>query len=285
MSPAHPQTLPDVTLVCIDTRTPEQALYAMRRSQRGLSFSKCLLIGPQPTPQQRAQALELGIEWRGIAPLRSIGEYSRFILQELRHHVETSHALVVQWDGFVAHPDLWAQAFLEQDYIGPPWFENGKIHSVGNGGFSLRSKRLLEATAALSYDGSSPEDWVICVQHRAALEQEQGLRFAPLKLAHQFGVEQGPNVRAFGFHGIEHFAHEMSTDELTGWLTCAPATLLAHPHTRKLVKSLMACGRWRQALSVNSLRARHAGWDADTALLHLRVCVQILRSPFTSEQN
>lgn len=285
MSPAHRLTLPDVTLVCVDTRTPEQALYAMRRSQLGLSFGQCLLIGPEPTPQQHAQALAFGIEWRGIAPLRSIGEYSRFILQELRHMVKTSHALVVQWDGFVANPELWGQAFLEQDYIGPPWFEHGKIHSVGNGGFSLRSKRLLEATAALSYDGSSPEDWVICVQHRAVLEQEHGMRFAPLDLAHRFGVEQGPSVRAFGFHGIEHFAHEMSATELTEWLDSAPATLLAHPHTRKLVKSLTACGRWRQALSVNSLRARHAGWDADAVLLHMRACLHGLRSPFTSQQN
>lgn len=269
-SPAPQLHLPDVTLICVDTRTPEQAIQAMRRSQAHIAFGKCVLIGASPSAEQLRLAEAGGIEWRTIEPLRSIGDYSRFVLQELVHHVDTSHALIVQWDGFVTHPAMWEPGFLAWDYIGPPWYVKDRMHAVGNGGFSLRSRRLLAATATLPYDGHSPEDRVICIDCRAQLESAGQIRFAPLDLARRFGVEQGPRVDAFGFHGIEHFAHELSAQELATWLDDAPDSLIAHPHTRKLVKSLMRAGAWRQAMSLNTKRAKLIGWNRDMALLHVR---------------
>lgn len=269
-APTLPLNLPDVTLICVDTRTPEQAIQAMRRSQAHIDFGKAVLVAATPTADQQRLADATGIEWHTIEPLRSIGDYSRFILQELIQHVDTSHALIVQWDGFVTHPSMWEPGFLDWDYIGPPWYVKNRIHAVGNGGFSLRSRRLLAATATLPYDGHSPEDRVICVDHRTELESAHQLRFAPLDVARRFGVEQGPRVDAFGFHGIEHFAHELSAAELADWLDEAPASLIAHKHTRKLVKSLMQSGAWQQAMSLNARRAALIGWDRDLALLHAR---------------
>lgn len=265
-----PLNLPDVTLICVDTRTPEQAIDAMRRSQTHVRFARAVLVGAQPTADQLRLAQASSIEWHIIEPLRSIGEYSRYVLRDLVTHVETTHALIVQWDGFVTHPSMWEPGFLDWDYIGPPWYVKNKIHAVGNGGFSLRSRRLLAATAALPYDGHSPEDRVICVDHRAQLESAHQIRFAPLDVARRFGVEQGPRVDAFGFHGIEHFAHELSSAELNDWLDEAPASLIAHKHTRKLVKSLMRSGAWQQAMSLNARRAALLGWNRDLALLHAR---------------
>lgn len=269
-APTPQLDLPDVTLICVDTRTPEQAMQAMRRSQAHIAFGKSVLVGATPSPDQLRMAEASRIEWRTIEPLQSIGDYSRFILQELVRHVDTSHALIVQWDGFVTHPYMWEPGFLAWDYIGPPWYVKNKVHAVGNGGFSLRSRRLLAATATLAYDGHSPEDRVICVDHRADLESAHQIRFAPVDVARRFGVEQGPRADAFGFHGIEHFAHELSEKELADWLEEAPACLIAHKHTRKLVKSLMQSGAWRQAMSLNARRAALIGWDRDMALLHAR---------------
>lgn len=269
-APTPQLDLPDVTLICVDTRTPGQAMQAMRRSQAHIAFGKSVLVGAAPSPDLLHMAEASRIEWRTIAPLRSIGDYSRFILQELVQHVDTSHALIVQWDGFVTHPAMWESGFLAWDYIGPPWYVKNKAHAVGNGGFSLRSRRLLAATATIAYDGHSPEDRVICVDHRSELESTHQLRFAPLDVARRFGVEQGPRAEAFGFHGIEHFAHELNATELAQWLETAPACLIAHKHTRKLVKSLMRSGAWKQALSLNAQRAALIGWDRDMALLHAR---------------
>lgn len=262
--------LPSVTLICVDTRTPMQALEAMRRSLAHVDFGRSVFIGAEPAREEREEANAAGIEWRTINPLRNIGDYSRFVLRDLVHHVDTPHALIVQWDGFVTHPTLWSDAFLEHDYIGPPWYDKGRIGAVGNGGFSLRSKRLLAATATLPYDGHSPEDKVICIDQRAHLESQHLIRFAPPLLARQFGVEQGPRVDAFGFHGIEHFAHELRGSELDTWLNQAPDVLIAHKHTRKLVKTLMRSGQGKQALDLNRRRAELIGWDRDTALLHAR---------------
>lgn len=269
--------LPDVTLICVDTRTHEQAIEAMRRSQAHIRFGKAVLIGASPSKSQLGLAQAFGIEWRTINPLRSIGDYSRFVLQELVKHVETPHALIVQWDGFVTHPALWRPDFLTWDYIGPPWFKKDQIGAVGNGGFSLRSRKLLAATATLTYDGLSPEDRFICIDHRALLESRHAIRFAPPELARHFGVEQGPRVDAFGFHGIEHFAHELSEQELARWLETAPDALIAHKHTRKLVKSLMRSGSWKQAMALNAQRAALIGWDRDMALLHARAWLSRLR--------
>lgn len=263
-------SLPGVTLICVDTRTPKQALEAMRRSLTHVAFGRSVFIGGEPTREEREEANAAGIEWRTIEPLRNIGDYSRFVLQDLVHHVDTPHALIVQWDGFVTHPTLWSDTFLDHDYIGPPWYEKDRLRVVGNGGFSLRSKRLLAATANLVYDGHSPEDKVICIDQRAHLESHHHIRFAPPLLARQFGVEQGPRVDAFGFHGIEHFAYELRETELATWLDRAPESLIAHKHTRKLVKTLMRSGQWKQALDLNRRRARLIGWGRDTVLLHAR---------------
>jgi len=62
--------------------------------------------------------------------------------------------LLVQPDGFVINPDKWDNQFFEYDYIGAPWEQVphsyldpwGKPHRVGNGGFSFRSKKLLDVS-------------------------------------------------------------------------------------------------------------------------------------------
>ena len=70
--------------------------------------------------------------------------------------------LVIQDDGHIVNPSLWDEEFLKYDYIGLPWpFEDSWIEKqlkeqrpiirkvypknrVGNGGFSLRSRKFLE---------------------------------------------------------------------------------------------------------------------------------------------
>lgn len=86
-----------------------------------------------------------------------IREYSRFVLQDLHTYIETSHVLIVQADGFVLNPGLWNPGWLDYDYVGAPWPETLRVgkyviplaNRVGNGGFSLRSRRLLKMTAPI----------------------------------------------------------------------------------------------------------------------------------------
>lgn len=40
------------------------------------------------------------------------------MVYELGSHIHTDFALIVHADGFVVHPEMWQDAFLDYDYIG-----------------------------------------------------------------------------------------------------------------------------------------------------------------------
>lgn len=145
-----------------------------------------------------------------IPKLNSIEDYSRFCIRDLHRYVDTSHCLVMQSDGYLLNGNAWTDAFLKYDYIGSPWESWGG--KVGNGGWSLRSKKLLNLCASMAPNESGhPEDAFICHAYRSAFEV-LGVRFAPTTLARQFGVEGRafvgaewngtPNsyVNSLGFH-------------------------------------------------------------------------------------
>lgn len=158
-----------------------------------------------------------------IEPLDTHEAYSKFVLEKLTNYITTNHALIVQYDGFILNPEAWSDEFLNYDYIGAPWLVGDwaiekfdfppKLKGqlvVGNGGFSLRSKKLLELTARLLREGkitkSYPEDCAIGVYYRELLENE-GIKFAPVELAKQFSYEAYDDVNKswdgqFGFHGL-----------------------------------------------------------------------------------
>lgn len=143
----------------------------------------------------------------------SSDNYSKFVLFELDKFVKTPFALVVQNDSGVLRPEMWTDEFLKYDYIGAPWTpnthftKNGIEVRVGNGGFSLRSKKLL--TAFNEYNlpfidngtGFFHEDGLICNYYREFLESK-GFLFAPVDVAAQFSheIDCPETVPSFGYH-------------------------------------------------------------------------------------
>jgi hypothetical protein len=113
-------------------------------------------------------------------------KYNEFGVKELYKYIETSHVLLIQHDGYVLDGSRWSDEFLQYDYIGAPWtYKDGR--NVGNGGFSLRSRRLHEILASdKSIDICSPEDEIIGRLYRPYLEKNYGVKFAPEYLAHKF---------------------------------------------------------------------------------------------------
>jgi hypothetical protein len=79
--------------------------------------------------------------------------------------------------------------------------------NVGNGGFSLRSRRLMEIVATdPAITTYHPEDVAICRTHRRHLERAHGIRYAPEEAARRFSIEgyKQPGrtyTNEFGFHG------------------------------------------------------------------------------------
>lgn len=175
-----------------------------------LSFQKIkILQASNETYNFRRDNLE-------IIPIKALSakEYNIFCAHSLINYVDTDFVIVFQTDGFIINPNLWQDSFLNYDYIGAPWpdYINSR---VGNGGFSLRSKKFLEISSKLEYfdigeNGYEfiPEDALICRKHYNLL-LSKGIRFAPIDLAIKFSFEQPmpefPNWdhnMSLGFHGL-----------------------------------------------------------------------------------
>lgn len=196
-----------VTAVCIDGRPFDRARNEQYRMildwmNSTINFAEVKLLMPEDP--QIAGSKHVKTE-----EINSLTDYSNFCLRELYKHVDTEYCLVFQEDGFVINPELWKSEFFDYDYIGAPWPpfepwpEPGKFdRRVGNGGFSLRSKKLLEFTKDFVADRN--EDIIIASTKRDEIEAA-GIRIAPLEVALDFSIEtefvssQSMHT-CFGFH-------------------------------------------------------------------------------------
>jgi hypothetical protein len=200
--------LPSVTAICIDGKplTEEiklryQTIVKFMISK--INFAKVKLVMVDDPEIE-------GAEFIKIDPINSYPEWNQYCLSELHTHVDTDFCLIFQTDGFVVNPELWRPIFLEYDYIGAPW---PPLHPwpeptrmdrrVGNGGFCIRSKKLLDATKDFIADNN--EDIMIVSKYRDELDSK-GFKFAPLNIATEFSIEtqfmQSQAIHScFGFHG------------------------------------------------------------------------------------
>jgi hypothetical protein len=131
--------LREITICAADSVNPALAARALGISVERCDFGDAILFSDAPVAGPFRSVV--------IERLSSRADYSRFILKELAQRIATPFVLVVQWDGYVVDPDAWLADFLHYDYIGARWPWHSDGFNVGNGGFSLRSRRLLEACA------------------------------------------------------------------------------------------------------------------------------------------
>jgi len=219
--------LPTVTLCCVDASDRfDWAVRALQHSMAQQRFGDAFIVS---SPDRLAAAPAMpGLRGIEAPPIGSVAGYSAFVLRDLVRHIKTEHALVVQWDGYVINAHAWTDEFLAFDYIGAPWRHVDGPHRVGNGGFSLRSRRLMAAAAEMAGECVHPEDEVICRRLRPALEA-RGMRFAPEALAWRFSVEHGDMSHGpYGFHGPARFPRVLGAEGTTEYLRTIrePARLL-----------------------------------------------------------
>jgi hypothetical protein len=186
--------LTDVTLLGIDCLDINRLIDVARICCKQIEFGDVKLLSSQPA------------KLKNVVPIPHLGTIeacSHFIVKELYKHIDTEFFLMIQYDGFILNPNAWDDNFLKYDYIGAPWAKGQR--TVGNGGFSLRSKRLHQLLATdNSITETYPEDGVICKIYGEYLESK-GIKFAPESLAKKFSFEANYKFglawdRQFGFH-------------------------------------------------------------------------------------
>ena len=182
------------------------------------------------------------IAWKKI-PALTYQQYSLFMIYCLASFIETDFTLCVQSDSWVLNENAWIDDFLEYDYIGAPteigliearhetdpgfrlggmllraegeWLKEDNPIGVFNGGFSLRSKKFLNAPREMGlpyvFDDNSirqNEDLQLCLFMRSQL-MAFGIKFPPINVAKNFAFEHYlPDLHSsfelegyFGIHG------------------------------------------------------------------------------------
>ena len=196
--------LPEVTLCAVDCAYHDLAARALRSTLAQCEFGAALFLSDRDCGVP-------GVRFVPIDGITSLAAYSNFVVHRLHEHVRTGHVLVIQHDGYVLNAGAWDPQFLHYDYIGPAVrLPDGRAGGIG--GFSLRSRKLLQALrddpVIRTYDAfrePCAEDVAICCLFRDRLEARHGIRFAPGDLADRFAAEAiAPTTRTFGFHNLMH---------------------------------------------------------------------------------
>jgi hypothetical protein len=212
----------------------ERQIPALLKTANGLPGSKRLLITNQIINSNIPQKIvHQGLDYGG---------YSDFVIYCLFQYVETEFVLIVQDDGWMLNSQNWRDEWFEYDYIGGlthaamldnKFYRNyswRSIHEpmvVQNGGFSLRSRKLLEAPTKFGIvkhpqiGELANEDVQLCCFMRASLELV-GLKFATNEEAKLFSFEHLDGMvhknlnlnHVFGHHSKHR---KLISDNVVNW--------------------------------------------------------------------
>ena len=269
--------LAGVTLMCIDTANHALALRALALSCATLRFEQTLFL-TDAVPA--GIDVPTGISVRSIARLASREAYSHFVLKSLLPHVTTPHVLLIQWDGYVVNPAAFDPAFLEFDYIGAKWFWFDDGMRVGNGGFSLRSRKLLDALQDARIALADAEDVTIGRAFRPLLEREYGIRYADDATADRFAFEAAyPTGMPFGFHGLYNFCRVVPQDELAALAPTLSDAIARSLQLAQLLRNCIALGQWPAAAALAQRRLMAVPDDNEARALLARAEAGLASGP------
>ena len=166
-------------------------------------------------------SIELQIA-NNLVPGKDIRSLCVDLVANLHSRFNTSYVLTIQDDGFPIRPGL--EEFVGKwDYIGAPWVHHSTYYDlypykycVGNGGFSLRSKRLCEIASKVykKWFSHLPYWWYVmgddmfyCKTLRFWFRRAvREMRWPKLEEACRFSVERNkefiPLETPLGFHAV-----------------------------------------------------------------------------------
>jgi hypothetical protein len=272
-----------VTICAADCSTPNLAARALRLSTRRCEFGDAILFSDRSITDPHFRTIQ-------IDSLRSKNDYSRFIQLQLPEFISTPYLLLIQWDGYVLEPKAWLPEFLDFDFIGAKWHWHKDGMTVGNGGFSLRSLKLMLAMRDKSfpYVPNVPEDDQICRRYRPRLIADFGIRFAPESIADRFSYERSmPEGPTFGFHGLFNMWRHVEDVELIAMVREFTPDLLRSVEFTQLIVQYLALRKFsvfeqlylqlKKYYSMEDIRSQIRAFSPDPGLIEYfnNVCSRI----------
>ena len=117
-----------------------------------------VLVVNQPTKRTMAFCDKYSVELqvaKNLVPGKDIRSLCIDLVENLHSRFKTQYILTIQDDGFPMRPGL-GEFVGKWDYVGAPWVHHTTFfdvypykYCVGNGGFSLRSKRICEIASKI----------------------------------------------------------------------------------------------------------------------------------------
>ena len=186
------------------------AVPSIIKSMEELPGSKGLLLS-----LERPANLPKYIQWKKIHAVNYL-QYSVFMMHCLQAFIKTDYCLIVQDDGWVLNGKNFKDEYYNYDYIGAPshcgfqitpdshearlflhfsWVGEENVRVVQNGGFSLRSKKFLQACnkhGLVHFNSNEIHGWNEDAQLSAILRptlQGLGYKYAPDHIAKYFSME------------------------------------------------------------------------------------------------
>lgn len=218
------KNLPDVTLLAISSNRIEGNVRALEHCMNLMNFGAVKFLS-----HVKPDNLPEGIQFEESMELKSIKDFDYYAFKELGKHVQTSHCLMVQDHAYLLHPEVWRDDFLRFDFCGALWeprieFLSPSTHTLvrsGNGGFSLRSKRIMDLPKKLDLPlvedrGFTNDDGQINVFWRKTMIENGVIYPEPWEIA-DFSYENDTpdNINIEKFLGF----HRYIAPRMTRWLT------------------------------------------------------------------
>ena len=216
-----------VDLVTINCNMVQEGVKALEYSTKYIEFNNVFLLSDQ--------TISGNFDLISIKKIRDVEDYNNEILN-LSKHIKSEYVLIIQHDGHVINHKKWDDLFLKFDYIGAPWpnsnkwnerwkyypkemeekiLKNLNLNRIGNGGFSLRSKKFLDYSRSYKEVDGAPEDIFLNILNFDKAF-EYGIKYPDVKTAISFSYEiplKGKNLEKekrfhfynknnhFGWHG------------------------------------------------------------------------------------
>lgn len=199
-----------VTLLFVETRAHEITKRVIDDCLTKADFGDVLIYSDQP------ERIPVGgARYEKVPDFPNKEEAGRFYYSAAMAKVETDFALMLEWDAGIFDASKWRSEFFNYDYIGAPWVRPiGDPHDVGNGGFTLMSKRLGHFVCQNRQRYPVTTDWNFCRDQRRNFERH-GFKWPNAALASYFAWELGPrNYDHFGYHGAFNWPEVLSRNEV-----------------------------------------------------------------------